>query len=42
MCSRSRISRDHTSHRTAYLSWLGIRVAIWSMAVVHTITYRGR
>jgi hypothetical protein len=41
MCSRSSISRNHTSHRAAYRSWLGIRLAMWDMAGVHTTTHRG-
>jgi hypothetical protein len=41
MCIRSSISRDHSSHRTAYWRWLGIRLAIWDMAGVHTVAHRG-
>jgi hypothetical protein len=41
MRSRSSISRNHTSHRAAYRSRLGVRLAVWYMAGVHTTTHRG-
>lgn len=38
MCVRSSISRDHSSHRQTYWSWLGICASRRSMAAVYTIT----